>query len=168
MKIPGWLDERYVVVFVEDGSTLETCKSFKFNVQEIMHKYELKRPKDPRIPIPKEDREVNAKFMKRAYKELLEFCGDQMKEHELEESIPYKTLFTLEGVQLSTMEDLKTFCLLEGNINKDGESGLRRGPTYKLNTHSSKGLSAASLKSAVEDQMGVVNRQNKASFAISP
>ena len=32
MQIPDWLDERYVVVFVEDGSTLETCRSFKFNV----------------------------------------------------------------------------------------------------------------------------------------
>ena len=133
MKIPDWLDERYVIIFVEDGSTLETCKSFKFNVQEIMHKYELKRPKDLRIPIPKEDMQVNLKFQKRAYKELLEFCGDQMKEHELKESIPYTTLFSLEGIPLSTMEDLKNFCLMEAEIKHDGESGLRRGPTIKLN-----------------------------------
>ena len=60
-----------------------------------------------------------------------------MKENELKEGIPYKTLYTLEGVPLSSMADLKTFCLLEGtvNVNRDdgGVSGLRRGPTYKLN-----------------------------------
>ena len=55
MQAPDWLDERYVVIFVEDGSTLETCKSFKFNVQEILHKYELKKSKDPRVAIPRED-----------------------------------------------------------------------------------------------------------------
>ena len=62
IQVPDWLDERYVVIFVEDGSTLETCKSFKFNVQEILHKYELKKPRDPRIPIPREEVQVNAKF----------------------------------------------------------------------------------------------------------
>ena len=62
MQVPQWLDERYVVVFVEDGSTLETAKSFKFNVQEILHKYELKRPKDPRMAIPREEVQVNIKF----------------------------------------------------------------------------------------------------------
>ena len=50
------------MVFVEDGSTLETAKSFKFNVQEILHKYELKRPKDPRMAIPREEVQVNIKF----------------------------------------------------------------------------------------------------------
>ena len=112
--MPNWLDERYVVIFVEDGATLETCKSFKLNVQEIMHKYELRKPKDARVPVPKEDIRCNERFLKRAYKELLEFCGDHMKENELCESIPYKTLYTLDGVMLETMEDLKNYCLLEG------------------------------------------------------
>ena len=56
-----------------------------------------------------------------------------MKENELVEAVPYKTLFTLEGVPLATMDDLKTFCLLEGTVNvnreEGGVSGLRRGPT---------------------------------------
>ena len=157
MQVPEWIDERYVVVFVEDGSVLETCKSFKFNVQEIMHKYELKKPKDPRIPIPKEDIQVNAKFQKRAYKELLEFCGDHMKEHELKESVKYKTLYTLEGTQLETMEDLKNFCLLEG-FSKG--KAPKRGPTLKLN--------ASSRDASSDEDMTEVKRLNKASFVISP
>ena len=119
MQVPEWLDERYVVVFVEDGSTLETAKSFKFNVQEILHKYELKRPKDPRMAIPREEVQVNIKFQKRAYKELLEFCGDHFKKYEHEKSIPYKMMYSLDGQKLESISDLKNFCLLEGSRKND-------------------------------------------------
>ena len=119
MQVPEWLDERYVVIFVEDGSTLETAKSFKFNVQEILHKYELKRPKDPRMAIPREEVQVNIKFQKRAYKELLEFCGDHFKKYEHEKSIPYKMMYSLDGQKLESISDLKNFCLLEGSRKND-------------------------------------------------
>lgn len=43
--------------------------------------------------------------MKRAYKELLEDCSRFMQKKE-----PYKTMYTLEGEMLETMDDLRSFC----------------------------------------------------------
>ena len=40
----SWIDARFVVVFVKDGETLGSCKSFKMNIQEILAKYHIKRP----------------------------------------------------------------------------------------------------------------------------
>ena len=87
-----------------------------------------------------------------------------MKEHELKEGIPYKTLYTLDGVQLKTMEDLKNFCLLEG-FGKNDIGGIRRGPTMKLDA-SSRTISNASLSG--DEDLKTVKRLNKASFVISP
>ena len=62
------------------------------------------------------------------------------------------------------MDDLKTFCLLEG-FGKHEIGGLRRGPTMKIDP-SSRRISDASLTN--EDDMTSVKRLNKASFVISP
>ncbi len=43
--------------------------------------------------------------MKRAYKELLEDCSRFMQKKE-----PYKTMYTLDGEMLETMDDLRSFC----------------------------------------------------------
>lgn len=43
--------------------------------------------------------------MKRAYKELLEDCARLMESKQ-----PYKTMYTLDGEMLETMDDLRTFC----------------------------------------------------------
>jgi hypothetical protein len=43
--------------------------------------------------------------MKRAYKELLEECQKVMESKEA-----YKTLYSLDGEMIETMDDLKSFC----------------------------------------------------------
>ncbi len=48
--------------------------------------------------------------MKRAYKELLEDCSRFMQKKE-----PYKTMYTLDGEMLETMDDLRSFCEEESN-----------------------------------------------------
>ena len=73
----SWLDPRYVVVFAKDGDTLGSCKSFKMNVQELISKYEVKRPPEM-IAETKEHRALKNQFAKRAYKELLEYCSDHL------------------------------------------------------------------------------------------
>jgi hypothetical protein len=47
--------------------------------------------------------------MKRAYKELLEECQKVMESKEA-----YKTLYSLDGEMIETMDDLKSFCLDDG------------------------------------------------------
>jgi len=38
------LKDEYVVVFMEDGASVLDCKSFKYNVSEIMNKYYVAPP----------------------------------------------------------------------------------------------------------------------------
>ena len=75
---------------MEDGATIQTCKSFKYNISEIMNKYYV-----PKVGLHAPNREFvenHNNFMKRAYKELLEECSRLMKKKEL-----YKTMYTLDG-----------------------------------------------------------------------
>ena len=43
VKVPDKLYERYEVILVEDGSILETCKSIKLNLKEILKNYQVVR-----------------------------------------------------------------------------------------------------------------------------
>lgn len=75
-----------------------------------MNKYYVAPPSK----IQKPSREFKAqhnKFMKRAYKELLEDCARLMGTKQ-----PYKTMYTLDGEMLETMDDLKSFC--EEDVNE--------------------------------------------------
>ena len=49
---------------------------------------------------------AHAKFMKRAYKELLEDCSRLMGKGDT----LYKTLYTLDGEMIETMDELKSLC----------------------------------------------------------
>ena len=85
-KFEEWIDPRYVVIFAEDGTELNKAKSFRFNLLDIMTKYEASET-SPRgsfgnLPSTKSsnkvhlgENEMSRKFQKRAYKELLEFCA---------------------------------------------------------------------------------------------
>ena len=103
------LKDEYVVVFMEDGASVQDCKSFKYNVSEIMNKYYVAPPSKIQKP-SKEFQAQHSKFMKRAYKELLEDCSRFMQKKE-----PYKTMYTLDGEMLETMDDLRSFCEEESN-----------------------------------------------------
>ena len=41
------IDTQFMVVFAEDGSDLESCKSFKFNLKDLLTKYEEKNTDMP-------------------------------------------------------------------------------------------------------------------------
>ena len=45
-KFEEWIDPRYIVIFTEDGVELKNAKSFKFNLLDIMTKYESKVKKE--------------------------------------------------------------------------------------------------------------------------
>ena len=51
--------------------------------------------------------------MKRAYKELLEECTKIMESKEA-----YKTFYSLDGEIIETMDELKSFCLDDGEKEK--------------------------------------------------
>lgn len=44
MKNKELVKEDYIVVFVEDGATVQKSKSFKYNIYEIMKKYYVDPP----------------------------------------------------------------------------------------------------------------------------
>ena len=39
-QLPDWINLKYVIVFIEDGAMLESCKSFKFNAKDIITKFD--------------------------------------------------------------------------------------------------------------------------------
>ena len=45
-KFEEWIDPRYVVIFAEDGAELNKAKSFRFNLLDVMTKYEEKDDDD--------------------------------------------------------------------------------------------------------------------------
>ena len=49
VKVPDKLYERYEVILVEDGSILETCKSIKLNLKEILKNYQVRRTDDAKV-----------------------------------------------------------------------------------------------------------------------
>ena len=62
-----------------------------------------------------EHRALEAQFEKRAYKELLEYCSDHLYD-QADETDPsrrqlFKTVFTLDGQMLETLNDLKKYCV---------------------------------------------------------
>ena len=95
------INENYVVVFIEDGSTIQNCRSFKYNIHDLVNKYKSVMPKKSH------NLEIAAQnaFNARAYKELLEECTRLMRKKEL-----YKTMYTLDGEPIETLEDLKNLC----------------------------------------------------------
>lgn len=54
VKVPDKLYERYEVILVEDGSILETCKSIKLNLKEILKNYQVRRTDDAKVSFQKE------------------------------------------------------------------------------------------------------------------
>jgi len=88
---------------MEDGATLQTCKSFKYNISEIMNKYHTTNITC--FPANREFIANHNTFMKRAYKELLEECSKLMQS-----KVIYKTMYTLDGQPIETMDDLKSLC----------------------------------------------------------
>lgn len=74
-----------------------------------MNKYYVAPPSKIQKP-SREFQDQHNKFMKRAYKELLEDCTKLMSSKQ-----PYKTMYTLDGELLKTMDDLKSFC--EQDVN---------------------------------------------------
>jgi hypothetical protein len=64
------------VVFVEDGSCLQTCKNIRLDISEYMKKYYMKPPKNI-SRLPDHYIKLTKKFLKRAFKELLEACSQK-------------------------------------------------------------------------------------------
>lgn len=61
------------MVFVEDGTNVQTCKSFRYNIDELIRKYEAQL--DAGLVVATEKFiEMREGFDKRAYRELLELC----------------------------------------------------------------------------------------------
>ena len=54
VKVPDKLYERYEVILVEDGSILETCKSIKLNLKEILKNYQARRQEDAKVSYQRE------------------------------------------------------------------------------------------------------------------
>ena len=54
VKVPDKLYERYEVILVEDGSILETCKSIKLNLKEILKNYQVRRTEVSKVYFQKE------------------------------------------------------------------------------------------------------------------
>ena len=54
VKVPDKLYERYEVILIEDGSILETCKSIKLNLKEILKNYQVRRTDDAKVSFQKE------------------------------------------------------------------------------------------------------------------
>ena len=54
VKVPDKLYERYEVILIEDGSILETCKSIKLNLKEILKYYQVRRTEDAKVSFQKE------------------------------------------------------------------------------------------------------------------
>ena len=52
-----------MIVFIEDGAKLESCKSFKFNAKDFITKFD-------------QDGEQNETVRTHTYMELLDFCSD--------------------------------------------------------------------------------------------
>ena len=53
VKVPDKLYERYEVILIEDGSILETCKSIKLNLKEILKNYQVRRTEDAKVSFQK-------------------------------------------------------------------------------------------------------------------
>ena len=109
----SWIDPRFVVVFVQDGGVLGECKSFKMNLQEIISKYDIKRPGYMKHET-REHKEMKLNFQKRAYKELLEYCSDHIL-NQAEENDPtrrkaFKMLYTPDGAPLKTLDEIRNYC----------------------------------------------------------
>lgn len=99
-KEDNWIDPRFVLIFAKDGEQVSSCRSFKMNIQEIVEKYDIKQPDYMRRQTS-DHKQTKAKFEKRAYKELLEFCADhllnQKNERDPTRRKHFKTMYTLEG-----------------------------------------------------------------------
>ena len=107
----AWIDPRFVVVFAKDGAELGACKSFKINIQEIVSKYSIKQPEYMKR-VTEQHQALKAQFEKRAYKELLEYCSDHLFPTPVcaEKKNLFKTMYTIDGTMLDTLEDLKSYC----------------------------------------------------------
>ena len=116
-----WLDPRYVVVFAQDGDVLGSCKSFKMNLQEIIAKYDIKKPSYMKHET-REHKEMKIAFQKRAYKELLEYCSDhilgQADEQDPTRRVAFKTMYTLDGNSIENLDMLKTYCEENGYLHQ--------------------------------------------------
>jgi len=91
------------VVFVEDGAALQDCKSFKLNIKDALSKYQSSVKVEGLT-----DNQMAAGsnvLKKRAFKELMEQCAQIMGRKD-----NYKTVYTLDGVLLDTLDDLKQYC----------------------------------------------------------
>ena len=91
---------------MEDGGELESCKAFKFNLQDALFRYEVPLP-EYMIKPTREFLEKTAQMQKRAYQELLEFCSKHL--HKKGET-KFKTIYTLGGYPLKSLVDLRDFC----------------------------------------------------------
>ena len=109
--MPEKLDERFDVILVEDGSVLDTCKYFKFNLKSLLQDFEETQSKEHKYPITKELVKRRKEIFHRAFEELLLFCGDFFKQTEHEPTIPFKKMFSLDGGSIASLEDLKALCL---------------------------------------------------------
>ena len=96
------LTDPHYVVFIEDGQSLTNCKSFKIDLTFFKAKYFIEPPKYI-SQLPEEYINIQKKFNKRAFMELLEICSVQLADRQKSFSI----LYTLDGEIIESMEDIR-------------------------------------------------------------
>lgn len=148
-----------MVVFVKDGATLGSCKSFKMNIQEIINKYQIEKPAYMKH-VTQQHLQMKAQFEKRAYKELLEYCSDhlfnQKDEQDPSRRKVFKTMFTLDGQPLETLKDLKEYCA-DATILRQKKKVIIHDDDHHFND-----------RAAEDADPSAIVKKNKASFIFNP
>jgi len=141
-------------VFVEDGAKIQRCKSFKFNLSEVMTKYSIPPPKN--VVKPSETYlNMEAKFQKRAYQELLEMASEYMTQNKKK----LNCMYSLDGEMLETIDDLKNFCEEADKNNIDYELNYLNVPDSLKSTH------AKGPFKKKESAPAMINNNNGSPFA---
>ena len=97
--------EKRPVIFIEDGECLQTCKSMRIDLNKYINKYQIEPP--PGInKLPDEFIKLLKKFKKRALKELLELCSDQLAQKKR----IFTTMYSLNGAIVKSIDDIQNEC----------------------------------------------------------
>ncbi|CDW72151.1 UNKNOWN [Stylonychia lemnae] len=97
----------HMVVFVEDGAYLGSCKSFKLDLNFFKAKYFIEPPKFI-SQLPKDFVKIQRKFNKRAYLELLEQCSNELTGKQR----VFEAMYTIDGELIESIDEIEEDCSL--------------------------------------------------------